>query len=65
MVRKHRSKKRKASYSHFIKDVRSGMNHVSLKARVSAIVETEPCYDRFLSLRVRACLFLCKGAGGI
>jgi hypothetical protein len=47
MVRKYLAKKRKTSHSHFIKDVRPGMNHVNLKARVLAVTEPTHIVTRY------------------
>jgi replication factor A1 len=46
MVRKHLSKKKRNS-SYLIKDVRSGMKHVNLKAKVSAITQPRHIVTRF------------------
>ena len=47
MVRKHLFKKRKATNSHFIRDVRSGMNHVNLKAKILAVAEPRRVVTRY------------------
>jgi replication factor A1 len=39
MVRKILAKKRKISRAHFIRDIRSGMNHINLEAKILAIAE--------------------------
>jgi replication factor A1 len=47
MVRKHLFRKRKAIQSHFIRDVRSGMNHVNLKAKILAVAEPRRVVTRY------------------
>jgi replication factor A1 len=47
MVRKHLFRKRKAIHSHFIRDVRSGMNHVNLKAKILAVEESRHVVTRY------------------
>lgn len=47
MVRKHLFKKRKATHSHFIRDVRPGMNHVNLKAKILEVAEPRRVVTRY------------------
>ena len=47
MIRKHLFKKRKAVNSHFIRDLRSGMNHVNLKARILEVAEPRRVITRY------------------
>jgi len=47
MVRKHLFRKRKTIHSHFIRDVRSGMNHVNLKAKILAVEESRHVVTRY------------------
>jgi ssDNA-binding replication factor A large subunit len=47
MVRKHLFRKRKAIQSHFIRDVRSGMNHVNLKAKILAVAKPRRVVTRY------------------
>lgn len=47
MIRRHLFKKRKAVNSHFIKDLRSGMNHVNLKARILEVAEPRRVVTRY------------------
>jgi hypothetical protein len=47
MVRKLLFKKRKETNSHFIRDVRSGMNHVNLRAKILAVAEPRRVITRY------------------
>ena len=47
MIRRHLFKKNNASHSHFIRDLRSGMNHVNLKAKILEIGEPSRVVTRF------------------
>ena len=47
MVRKHLLKKRKATHSQFIRDVRPGMNHVNLKAKILEVAEPRRVVTRY------------------
>jgi hypothetical protein len=47
MVRKHLFRKRKVTHSHFIRDVRSGMNHINLKAKILAVAEPRRVVTRY------------------
>jgi replication factor A1 len=47
MIRKHLFRKRKAAHSHFIRDLRSGMNHVNLKAKVLEVAEPKRVVTRY------------------
>lgn len=47
MVRKQMLRKRKLTHSHFIKDVRSGMKHVNLKAKILAVAEPRQVVTRY------------------
>ena len=47
MIRKHLFKKRKAAHSHLIRDLRSGMNHVHLKARILEVAEPRRVVTRY------------------
>lgn len=47
MVRKHLFKKRKATRSQFIRDVRPGMNHVNLKAKILEVAEPRRVVTRY------------------
>ena len=65
MVRKHLAKKRKVSQVHFIKDVRTGMNHINLKARVLAITEPKHVVTRFGSYATVAKILIGDETGTI
>jgi replication factor A1 len=47
MVRKHLSKKKKSVHSHFITDLRSGMNHVNLTAKILEVAEPRRVVTRY------------------
>ena len=47
MVRKYLSKKRKATHSQFIRDVKPGMNHVNLKAKILEVAEPSRVVTRY------------------
>jgi replication factor A1 len=47
MVRKHLSKKTKPATSNFIKDLRAGMSHVNLRAKVLEVEETKHVFTRY------------------
>jgi len=47
MVRKHLLRKRKTNHSHFIRDVRLGMKHVNLKAKILAVAESKRVATRY------------------
>lgn len=47
MVRKQLFRKRKLAHSHFIRDVRSGMSHVNLKAKILAVAERKRVVTRY------------------
>lgn len=65
MVSKYLAKKRKASHSHFIKDVRPGMNHVNLKAKVLAVTEPTHTVTRFGSYASVAKVLIADETGTI
>ena len=47
MIRRHMSKRSKAANSHSIRDLRSGMNHVNLKAKILEVTEPRRVITRF------------------
>ena len=47
MVRKHLFKKREATYSHSIRDLRSGMTHINLKAKILEVAEPRRVVTRY------------------
>ena len=47
MIRKHLFKKRKAAHCNFIRDLRSGMNHVNLKARILEVAAPRRVVTRY------------------
>ena len=47
MIRRHLFKKSKAIHSHFIRDLRSGMAHVNLKARILEVTEPRRVVTRY------------------
>lgn len=47
MVCKYLFRKRKANHSHFIRDVRPGMKHVNLKAKILAVAESRRIVTRY------------------
>lgn len=46
-IRKYLFKKRKATRSYLVKDLRSGMNHINLKAKILEIPEPTRVFTRF------------------
>ena len=65
IVSKYLAKKRKASHSHFIKDVGPGMNHVNLKAKVLAVTEPTHTVTRFGSYASVAKVLMADETGTI
>jgi replication factor A1 len=47
MIRRHLSKKSKAAHSHSVRDLRSGMTHVNLKARILEVTEPRRVVTRY------------------
>ncbi len=47
MIRRYLFKKSRAAHSHFIRDLRSGMNHVNLKARILEVAEPRRVITRY------------------
>jgi replication factor A1 len=47
MIRRHLFKKSKAIHAHFIRDLRSGMAHVNLKARILEVTEPRRVVTRY------------------
>ena len=47
IIRRHLFKKKKAINSYFIRDLRSGMNHVNLKARILEVAEPRRVITRY------------------
>jgi len=47
MVRKHLSKKKEAAHSHCITDLRSGMNHINLTAKILEVAEPRRVVTRY------------------
>jgi replication factor A1 len=46
-IRRHLSKKARTATANFVKDLRTGMNHVNLKAKISEVAEPKHVFTRY------------------
>ncbi len=65
MVREYLIKKRRTSKSYFIKDIRFGMNHINLTAKILTFIESRQTVVRYGENADMAILLIADGTGTI